>query len=199
MEAQRFPADYDGIVAGASANPRTALNAVQLSLSQTLLENESSFIPPAKYQVIHQAVVETCDIRGTSIAFHPGGPMPKGRRWSDRLFDDPPRSPSRDRDRDRRFARADAAVPPRASINYYTRAVNASGGPAAAGSWVRLFMVPGMHHCSGGEGPDTFHMVGALEQWVEHGTAPDRILASHISDGRADRTRPLCPYPQVAV
>jgi feruloyl esterase len=42
-------------------------------------------------------------------------------------------------------------------------------------------------------------MVAALEQWVEHGRAPDRILASHSTSGAVDRTRPLCPYPQVAV
>jgi len=42
-------------------------------------------------------------------------------------------------------------------------------------------------------------MLTALEQWVEHGQTPDRIVASHATDGRVDRTRPLCPYPQVAV
>jgi feruloyl esterase len=41
-------------------------------------------------------------------------------------------------------------------------------------------------------------MVGALEQWVERGREPDQILASHVTDGKVDRTRPLCPYPQVA-
>jgi tannase/feruloyl esterase len=41
-------------------------------------------------------------------------------------------------------------------------------------------------------------MVSALEQWVEHGKAPDRIIASHSTNGIVDRTRPLCPYPQVA-
>jgi feruloyl esterase len=41
-------------------------------------------------------------------------------------------------------------------------------------------------------------MVSALEQWVEKGKAPERIVASRIQDGRVDRTRPLCPYPQVA-
>jgi feruloyl esterase len=60
-------------------------------------------------------------------------------------------------------------------------------------------MAPGMAHCGGGEGPNSFDMVGALEQWVEHGRAPDRIVASHLTDGHVDRTRPLCPYPQVAV
>ena len=62
----------------------------------------------------------------------------------------------------------------------------------------RLFMAPGMGHCGGGEGPNTFDMVSALEQWVEHGKAPDRIVASHATNGVVDRTRPLCPYPQVA-
>ena len=60
-------------------------------------------------------------------------------------------------------------------------------------------MAPGMGHCGGGEGPNTFDMVGALEQWVEHGRAPDQIVASHSTSGAVDRTRPLCPYPQVAV
>jgi feruloyl esterase len=68
-------------------------------------------------------------------------------------------------------------------------------------------MAPGMGHCGGGEGPNTFDMVGALERWVEQGQAPDRIVASHpanspstgLGAGRVDRTRPLCPYPQIAV
>ena len=51
----------------------------------------------------------------------------------------------------------------------------------------------------GGEGPNTFDMIGALEQWVEHRKAPDHVTASHSTGGRVDRTRPLCPYPQVAV
>jgi len=60
-------------------------------------------------------------------------------------------------------------------------------------------MAPGMGHCSGGEGPNTFDMVTALEQWVEQRKAPDQIIASRATKGVADRTRPLCPYPQVAV
>jgi feruloyl esterase len=64
--------------------------------------------------------------------------------------------------------------------------------------WLRLFMAPGMGHCRGGQGPNTFDAVGALEDWVENGNAPDQIIASHATDGKVDRTRPLCPYPQVA-
>jgi len=63
----------------------------------------------------------------------------------------------------------------------------------------RLFMAPGMAHCSGGTGPNNFDMQAALEQWVEHGTAPDRIVATHSVNGVVDRLRPLCPYPQIAV
>jgi feruloyl esterase len=54
-------------------------------------------------------------------------------------------------------------------------------------------MVPGMAHCGGGEGTSTFDMLSALEDWVERGKAPDRVAAS-----RGPRTRPLCPFPQVA-
>ena len=93
---------------------------------------------------------------------------------------------------------ADGAVPPLASVNYYTSVVNAAGGLAKTSSWVRLFMVPGMHHCSGGEGPNTFDMLAALEEWVERGNAPAQIVASRQSNGTTTRTRPLCPYPQVA-
>ena len=62
----------------------------------------------------------------------------------------------------------------------------------------RLFMAPGMGHCGGGDGPSTFDTLTALERWVEHGQAPDRVIASRSRDGAVDRTRPLCPYPQIA-
>jgi feruloyl esterase len=65
-------------------------------------------------------------------------------------------------------------------------------------SFYRLFMVPGMGHCSGGPGTDHFDKMAAVTDWVEHGKAPDRIIASHQTDGQVTRTRPLCPYPQVA-
>ena len=79
------------------------------------------------------------------------------------------------------------------------RAVEASGGAARVRGSYRLFLAPGMGHCAGGEGPNTFDMLAALEQWVEAGKAPDQIQASHANGARVDRTRPLCPYPQVAV
>jgi hypothetical protein len=63
-------------------------------------------------------------------------------------------------------------------------------------SWSRLFLVPGMTHCGGGQATDQFDMLAAIQQWVEQGQAPDRVIAS----GRAfpGKTRPLCPYPKVA-
>ena len=66
------------------------------------------------------------------------------------------------------------------------------------GEWARLFLAPGMGHCGGGEGPNVFDPIAALEQWVEHGRAPGTITASHSTDGKVDRNRLLCPYPQVA-
>ena len=94
---------------------------------------------------------------------------------------------------------SDPQISPGNSVQYYSRVVDALGGAEKIQSAYRLFMAPGMGHCSGGEGPNTFDAVGALEAWVEHGRAPDRITASHATNGVVDRTRPLCPYPQVAV
>ena len=67
------------------------------------------------------------------------------------------------------------------------------------GGWLRVFMAPGMAHCGGGPGPDQFNALAAVERWRESGSAPDMILAAHVTDNRVDMTRPLCPYPQVAV
>ena len=55
-----------------------------------------------------------------------------------------------------------------------------------------------MFHCGGGVGPSSFDMLAALREWVERGTAPDRIQATQTAGGKTIRTRPLCPYPQVA-
>jgi feruloyl esterase len=93
---------------------------------------------------------------------------------------------------------SDPNVPTLNTIKYYRSVVEVMGGPAKASSSVRLFLEPGMGHCGGGEGPNVFDKVGALEQWVEHRKPPDTMIASHVKDGKIDRTRPLCPYPQVA-
>jgi feruloyl esterase len=93
---------------------------------------------------------------------------------------------------------ADGEVSTLSSVNYYNDVVKASG-QKAADSFVRFFTVPGMHHCTGGPGPDQFDTLTPLEQWVEHGTAPDKIIATHRTAGAVDRTRPLCPYPRMAI
>ena len=93
---------------------------------------------------------------------------------------------------------SDNQVPTLNTIKYYNNVVEAMGGAANASKNIRLFLEPGMGHCRGGEGPNVFDKMGALEQWVEQGKAPERLNASHITDGKVDRTRPLCPYPQVA-
>jgi feruloyl esterase len=91
---------------------------------------------------------------------------------------------------------ADQQVAPGSSVEFYKSALAVSGD--SANDWIRLFMVPGMAHCSGGEGPDTFDTISVMEQWVEQGKVPDQIVATHQTAGKVDRSRPLCPYPRVA-
>jgi len=94
---------------------------------------------------------------------------------------------------------SDAAITPLNAIDYYKSIKDAAGV-------ARLFMVPGMQHCGGGPGPNYFgqgspgssgdplrDVNAAIEAWVEQGVAPARIVAK-----KDQRTRPLCPYPQVA-
>ena len=91
---------------------------------------------------------------------------------------------------------ADMVLNPRMGVDYYQRAV-ATNGPGT-GDFFRLFMVPGMFHCSRGYGPDRFDAVTAIVNWVEGGRAPARITASQMQGGTVTRTRPLCAYPQVS-
>ncbi len=109
---------------------------------------------------------------------------------------------------------SDAAIAPTNTIHYYESVV-AKMGRKQAGEFVELFMVPGMQHCGGGPGPNEFgaqsagaaeadhSMMKSIEQWVEKGTAPTKIIATkYKADGNpasgVARTRPLCPYPMVA-
>ena len=92
---------------------------------------------------------------------------------------------------------ADPLLSPYNSIAYY-RQVQATVGPAPTAGFLRLFMVPGMGHCTGGPGTDQFDGLSAVQAWVEKGEAPTRLLASHMNKGVADRPRPLCPYPLAA-
>ena len=58
-------------------------------------------------------------------------------------------------------------------------------------------MVPGMGHCGGGSGPSSIDMIGAIDHWVQTGTAPEQLIASN-PPGQPARTRPLCAYPRIA-
>jgi feruloyl esterase len=88
---------------------------------------------------------------------------------------------------------SDQDIAPRASVNFYRRTLEVTTAAKENANWVRLFMVPGMGHCGGGEGPNTFDMMTALEPWVEQGTIPERVVAAHKSEGKVDRTRPDSP------
>ncbi len=113
---------------------------------------------------------------------------------------------------------ADSAVAPRNSINYYEAVRSALGSISYADqqNFYRLFLAPGMGHCSGGPGPNAFgnipeapapvadadhDVLMALERWREIGVAPPKIVATkYVGDnpaGGVDYQRPLCPYPQM--
>jgi Tannase and feruloyl esterase len=91
---------------------------------------------------------------------------------------------------------ADTILQPMMGVNYYEQAVAKNG--AGTKDFFRLFMVPGMAHCGGGIGPDRHDPMTAMINWVEKGNAPDSMRASRVVNNQTVRTRPLCPYPQVA-
>jgi len=96
---------------------------------------------------------------------------------------------------------SDGAIPPEMSIDLYQRILRDSHGgwlPATAEQSVRLFMVPGMHHCDGGSGLTRFDTLTALENWVERSAAPESIVGTQVAAGRPMRSRPICAYPKVA-
>jgi feruloyl esterase len=117
---------------------------------------------------------------------------------------------------------ADHSITPIRTIEYYAEVIKAMGQRGGdddtesadkVTQFLRLFMVPAMHHCGNGPGPNSFggtnqgfpqkfdgqhDIVMALDQWVERGAAPEKITASHLTNGVVDRSLPLCPYPQVA-
>lgn len=117
---------------------------------------------------------------------------------------------------------ADPAIPPQHTIDYFN-AVQTTLGREKAARVLRLFMVPGMQHCFGGTGPNSFgqftappppaephsDLSAALEQWVEKGVAPDDLIAHHAANpllGALDwrqadpgKTTLLCAYPKIAV
>jgi feruloyl esterase len=105
---------------------------------------------------------------------------------------------------------SDWLVAPQESINYYNAVVQrdeSAGAKKSLGALdqsFRLFMVPGMAHCGGGPGATHFDALGAVVDWVEHGVAPDKIIANRLPPGTTQGAtegtlqRPLCPYPRTA-
>jgi hypothetical protein len=318
MEAQRYPEDYDGILAGAPANNWTALLATAAYDTQALTVDPASFIPPAKIATISAAVNAACDqldgvhdgilndprqchfdpatiqckaedsdkcltaaqvtalkklYEGTldskGHVVYPGylpgaeegeggwglwitGPAPakslmaffgngffsgfvyEKADWDYRTFHvDAELKAANEKtaqalnatDPDLKSFQArggklilyhgwnDPAITALNTVNYHDSVI-AKMGQKDVDSFARLYMVPGMQHCSGGPGPDSFGAVGdlkfddpprsmdaSLEQWVEKGTAPSTIIASkYVGEDKVHpkMTRPLCAYPQSA-
>jgi feruloyl esterase len=292
-EAQRYPDDYDGIIAGAPANYMIHLHAWSIALNLDVTKTPASFIPPEKYPAIHKAVLEACDAkdgvkdgvlenpkqcqfdpeaiecedadapscltasqveaakaiyaplvnpRTKQLIFpsvEPGSEMgwsllagqnPVGiaiDTFKYVIFKDPNwdyHTLNFDHDIDyadkvddhlnnaidpdlRPFFRHggklimyhgwnDTAISPGNSVNYYESVLKAVG--SSAKNDIVLFMAPGMNHCRGGDGPNLFDPMPFISDWVENGKMPEKIIASHATKGTTDRTRPVCPYPQVA-
>jgi feruloyl esterase len=323
MEAQRFPGDYDGILAGAPANFWTHLLASALWDAQATTRDDASYIPSSKLPALARAVNEACDAKdgvADGVLDDPrqcrfdaaallcrGGDSPtcltrpqvtaleklyEGARDSDgrRIFPgflpgaeegeggwgtwitgpapgkgllfafangffanmvyekadwdyntasltdavkaadektartlnatDPNLKPFRDRGGKLILYHGwnDPGISALNTIDYYESVVSAMR-PDDARSFLRLYMAPGVQHCGGGPGADSFGQAAirpsdprhslalALEQWVEEGTAPSAIIATRYAGGSASgaaapevkMTRPLCPYPETAV
>jgi feruloyl esterase len=107
---------------------------------------------------------------------------------------------------------ADPAISPFGTLAYYQAVVDTVGDLGETQEFARLFMVPGMFHCSGGNAPNTFDLLGPIQDWVENGVAPEQIIATEYAgsgqsggfanptagganQGDVVRTRPLCPFP----
>ncbi len=296
VAAEYFPNDFDGLSLGDPANPMTRLQAGNIGAYLALHKEPGSFIPMAKWDMIHKAVVNQCDaVDGlkdglvedylkcnfkpesllckdgdaadcltalqltslnyvqagtknprTGVSIYPGFPLGASLQAGPVVADAKPdgsaptlfkllfQDPNWDfhtMNFDIDIARSDKLannlmnaidpsklksvfahggkilmyhgwndpnITPLESIELYKQAVAANGGLGKTSDEIRLFMVPGMNHCGGGEGPNTFDKMSVISAWVETGKAPERILASHSTQGQVDRTRPLCPYPQIA-
>ena len=91
---------------------------------------------------------------------------------------------------------SDPALSALATTKYYEQVQSLD---KSATDYARLFMLPGVAHCAGGAGPDRVDWNSVIDNWVELGTAPDRVIASKMAGGKATRTRPLCAYPLRAI
>ncbi len=295
MSAQRYPEDFDAIVAGSPAINFTGRSAQAVWIGQATHKDEASALPQAKFAAIHEAVLAACDAidgvkdgvledptkckfdpkvleckgadaptcltsaqvetvrriysdvvnpRTKSVIFQrhePGSEMGwttmagpnvftiatdtfkyavfEESNWDYKSFNfdsdvaktqekvgkvvdalDPNLKPfiARGGKIIQYHGWADPQISPGSSVAYYKSVEKAMGGRDKIDNNYRLFMIPGMAHCGGGDGTSNFDMLAALEQWVEQDKAPDRIEASRVRNGQTDRTRPLCPYPQTA-
>ena len=287
MAAQRYPGDYDGIIAGALANRHVHMHTAGSYRSIRLARHPDEALSEAKAKLVNDAVMKQCDTLGEGFLNNPrqcsfdfdtlacaagqggdsclmpgelrtvrtfydglrtsdgrarllrasdGQPDPGAReqrrgagRQPDRLDQDPRlperrlrlaavRSRSRpavDR-RARRLRRRRRSRPARvrgarrqaaavrglARHGHHAREHGATTTRASArrwapeqGDWMRLFLAPGMGHCRGGPGVDTFDTLTALEQWRERDAAPDQMPATGRESGLA---RPICAYPAYA-
>jgi feruloyl esterase len=303
MEAQRFPDDFDAIIAGAPVNNMVHLNVSQVALQVDMLRNPSRLVPPDLKALLANAVVAACDARDgvtdriisepracrfdaavlackttgpsaslgsstpdcltpaqvenarsayASVTAKSGALVYPGRspgfesEWRiptpgaplNPLFTDMPRYVGRqdpnwdpmtfdletdlalalkhggfieatDPDLTTFSARggklllyhgwADPGPAPENTINYYEAVATKLGG--RQDDWMRLFLMPGVGHCSGGVGPDQADFLGAIERWREQGVAPGQVIATRSAGRGGSSTpmsRPLCPHPQVA-
>jgi feruloyl esterase len=291
VEVTKFPDDFDGVLAGAPANPHIHLHAAGVERSIEMMKNPGGALSQANVEMLHNAVLAKCDaldgvkdgmigdpskchfdpasllckgeetegcltaaqVTTVKIAFadvktkkgeiiwtgfQPGGelqyaafksvPTQPGGGWDsirilghqDADYD----FHKFDLDSDVELADksgidahtydlspfkkhggklllyhgwADQAIPPGNTVNFYSAVLDKMGSDQS--DWLRLFMVPGMQHCSGGPGTDQFNKMAVIERWREAGVAPAQIVAAHVTNGQVEMTRPLCPYPQVAV
>jgi feruloyl esterase len=295
-EAQRYPADFDGILAGAVAWGGMDRYAGVVMVGAAMQKTSGAYIPPEKYPAIHEAVLAACDtqdgvkdgvlenplacrfdpkvlqckagednvscltpaqvatanmiysdakdpktgkvltgglLRGTELQwgtlYSPNGYgnaitafkfiAEKDPNWDAATFNpmvdiekaqkaDPEGILKSDNPNLKAFfdrggklfmyqGLQDPQVTSTNAIRYH-QAVIDKVGKNVEGKSVELFMVPGMLHCQGGPGTDTWDKAAVLDSWVQTGKAPDKVIASHLTDGKVDRTRPLCPFPKVA-
>lgn len=93
---------------------------------------------------------------------------------------------------------ADAGIMATSSIGYYEAVMKFMGGRKQTEDFFRLFLVPGVHHGGGGPGLTDFDALTALENWVEKGAAPEKLIACRSINGVVERCRPAFPYPVLA-
>jgi feruloyl esterase len=293
-EAQMYPADFDGIVAGAPAIQFTGRASQAIWIGQETHKSPESAIPAAKFAVIHQAVLDACDMNDkvkdgvlenprqckfdpksiqcaaedtgkcltaaqvdtvrkiysdvtnprTGEVYFPGHEPGSEMGWNTMAGANPftvatdmfkfvvKQDPNFDYknvnfdadmtaalkagsaidatdpnlkafyDRGGKIIQyhgwGDPQISSRSSVTYYEAVAKANGGMKKVAENHRLFMVPGMAHCGGGDGTSTFEMLDYLTRWVEKKEAPASVTASRVVNGQTVRTRPLCPYPSTA-